>query len=308
MLGRLAHGLAEEFLSTTALAFEGAVFVAPAMHAVMWTQPAVEANVASLRERGVRFVGPEEGPLASGEVGLGRMAEPETIVAAVMRPSGPLAGRSIVVTAGPTHEAVDEVRFLGNRSSGKMGFALAAEAARRGATVTLIAGPVVLPTPRGVARLDVVTAQEMDETTRREAAGADVVVMAAAVADYRPHEKYPGKLKKADGVPVLDLVENPDILLGLATAAAGALRVGFAAETRDLEAHAQGKLASKRAHVLVANDVSRADIGFGSDENEVIIYLDDHEPVRLERASKSRIAEGIWDVVGARLARGVGTP
>src|SRR4051812_12813300 len=187
-LARLALGLGDDFLTTTALAFAGPVVVAPAMHSVMWEQEATQGHVGTLKRRGVWFAGPVEGPLASGEVGMGRMAEPEEIVRMIEATGGggPLAGRTVLITAGPTFEPVDPVRFLGNRSSGRMGFALAAEAVRRGARTILVAGPVALPTPSGVTRVDVVTAREMERAVHEHAPAADLIVMAAAVADFRP--------------------------------------------------------------------------------------------------------------------------
>lgn len=301
-LARLALGLADDFLSTTALMFEGPVVVAPAMHDAMWRKPAVEARVATLRDRGVEVVGPVEGALASGERGWGRMAEPEAIVEAVSRTLappepkdgafvGPLAGRRVVVSAGPTYEAIDPVRFLGNRSSGRMGFALARQAAIRGALVTLIAGPVRLETPAGVRRVDVVSAAGMEAALREAAHDADVVVMAAAVADYRPRECAEQKMKKwgGDGL-VLELEQNPDLLAGLATVAPDALRVGFAAETEDLERSARHKLKTKGAHWIVANDVSRPDIGFESADNEVVVFGGSGEVERFPKQSKDELA------------------
>ena len=217
ILARLALGLGDDFLTTTALAFAGPVVVAPAMHSVMWEAEPTRQHVEALKRRGVWFAGPVEGPLASGEVGMGRMAEPEEIARAIEAAcgAGPLAGRTVLVTAGPTHEPVDPVRFLGNRSSGKMGFALAAEAARRGARTILVAGPVALPTPPGVTRVDVVTAREMEEAVREHAPAAGLIVMAAAVADFRPSRPADRKIKKEQGLPAIELEENPDILAGL---------------------------------------------------------------------------------------------
>ncbi len=217
LLARLALGLADDFLTTAALASPRPLLLAPAMHARMWEHPATRDHVATLQARGARLVGPELGSLASGEVAMGRMAEPAAIVAAALAPWAPHVplplspwnGVRVLVSAGPTWEPVDPVRFLGNRSSGKMGFALAAEAARRGAGVELVAGPVALPTPEGVRRTDVETAQQMREALLARVAGADLVLMAAAVADYRPRTSAPRKLTKEAGVPAVTLVENP---------------------------------------------------------------------------------------------------
>jgi len=303
-LASLALGLADNFLLTTALAFRGPVLVAPAMHAAMWEQPATQARVAELRARGVEILGPEIGALASGEVGIGRMSDVGTLVSAVagrLR-SAALGGVRLVVSAGPTYEPIDPVRFLGNRSSGKMGFAIAEAASRAGADVTLVAGPVALPTPRGVRRVDVETAIEMEAAVQLASRGADVVVMAAAVADYRPARAARQKLKKRDGAPELELVANPDILAGLREIAPQALRVGFAAETFEVEQEAARKLREKAAHLLVANDVSRADIGFAADENEVVVFRAAGDPVRLAKAAKRRIAEQLVDLIGDELA------
>ena len=306
VLARLALGLADDFLTTTALAFTGPVVVAPAMHSAMWEKPATRQHAAVLRGRGVWFAGPVEGPLASGEVGMGRMAEPEAIVAAVEAAggSGPLAGRTVLVTAGPTHEPLDPVRFLGNRSSGRMGFALAAEAARRGARVVLVAGPVALATPSGVTRLDVGTAREMERAVREHAPAADLVVMAAAVADFRPRRVAAGKIKKEEGLPPADieLEENPDILGGLRALAPRAVLVGFAAETGDLDRHARDKLERKGADFLVANDVSRRDIAFESEDNEVTVFRRGGEPVFFSRRPKPELAASLFDLFTATLS------
>jgi phosphopantothenoylcysteine decarboxylase/phosphopantothenate--cysteine ligase len=314
VLAKLALGLADGFLTTTALAHQGRLVLAPAMHGAMWAKPAVQDHVRRLRERGAVVVGPLEGKLASGEIGWGRMVEPVAIADAIdavahgARESGgatadapSLHGRTVVVTAGPTWEAVDAVRFLANRSSGKMGFALAAEAARRGARSILVAGPVSLQTPPGVERIDVESAREMGEALAREAPGADLVIMAAAVADYRPARAVGRKIKKNEGLREIALTENPDLLASLADIAPDAIRVGFAAETDDIEANATAKLEKKRVDFLVANDVSRRDIGFASDHNEVTIYRRGEAPVRLERAPKTAIARGLLDLFATRL-------
>lgn len=302
-LGRLALGLADDFLTTTALAFAGPVVVAPALHSVMWDKPAVQENVETLRRRGVRLVGPVEGALASGEVGVGRMADPEAIVAAVEEAAlpGPLAGRTVLVTAGPTFEPVDPVRFLGNRSSGKMGFSLAAEAARRSARVVLVAGPVHLPTPHGVERINVTTAREMEEAVRRVAPAADLVIMTAAVSDFRPSRPAAEKIKRERGLASIELEPNPDILAGLRPVAPRAVLVGFAAETRDLEANARAKLERKGVDFLAANDVSRRDIAFDSDANEVTVFRREGEPVFFPRQPKEELAAALLDLFGSML-------
>lgn len=304
MLSSLALGLAPNFLSTLALAFRGPVVVAPAMHSAMWEKPALQENMERLRRAGVRIVGPVSGALASGEIGLGRLAEPLDVVAACEECLAPpsLAGRTVLITAGPTQEPIDPVRYLGNRSSGKMGFALAAEAARRGARTLLVAGPVALPTPPGVERHDVRTALEMEEAVRTLAGGADLIVMAAAVADFRPASYVGEKIKRHQGTPAIALVENPDILAALPKLAPHALRVGFAAESVLAADEAARKLAAKGAHLLVANDISRADIGFGNDHNEVTVFSREASPEILSRRPKPALASALFDRFEAALA------
>jgi len=301
LIARLAYGLADDFLTTTALAFPGPVVVAPAMHAEMWGHAAVRENVATLDRRGVRFVGPVEGPLADGKVGMGRLADPAEIAGAVEHhlaasAGGPLAGRRVLISAGPTREAIDPVRFICNRSSGKMGFALAAEAARRGAEVVLVAGPVALATPPGVERIDVTTALEMRDAVYERAPASDVVVMTAAVADFRPRSPAREKLKKELGPPRIEFDPNPDILQGLPDIAPDALLVGFAAETDLGEEQIHRKLERKGCHLLVANDVSRSDIGFGADANEVIVYRREGEPVAIGRRPKPALAGELIEI------------
>ncbi len=311
-LGALAHGLAPDFLCTTVLMHDGPVFVAPAMHPTMWNQPAVRENVGALQARGVRLIGPDEGALASGEVGVGRMTEPEDIALAVVAAlqggaTSLLRGRHVVVAAGPTYEAIDPVRFLGNRSSGKMGFALARAARDLGAHVVLVAGPTALATPLGVERVDVRSALEMQAAVDDAATRCDLVIMAAAVADFRPKDVAASKIKKdpaSEGVPQIELVRNPDILHGLATSAPGAIRVGFAAETESLLEHAQSKLDRKGAHALVANDVSRSDIGFSSDENEVFLLRRGQEPLRIAKSSKDHVARQLMLELARLVAEG----
>lgn len=302
-LARLALGLADDFLSTTVLAFGGPLVLAPAMSTEMWSQEVVQQHVRTLRERGVHLVGPVVGPLASGEVGLGRMVEPIEIVAGVEKAMGPgeLGGRTVLITAGPTREPIDAVRFLSNRSSGKMGYSLAAEAAARGARTLLVSGPVSLEPPPRVECTFVETAEAMERAVRSVAAEADIVIMTAAVADFRPHPVAVGKLKKRTGVPELRLEPTADILTQLAALAPRALRVGFAAETEDLEAEAQRKLIDKNADFIVANDVSRSDVGFESDENEVLVFSKRAGSVRIGRRSKRQIAAALFDLLAEAL-------
>lgn len=313
MISTLALGLAPNFLATTALAFRGPVVMAPAMHSAMWEKPALQENVERLRRSGVAFVGPETGALASGEIGLGRLAEASTIVDAcetastivdaceASAPEPTLAGRTVLVSAGPTQEPIDPVRYLGNRSSGRMGFALATEAVRRGARTVLVAGPVALATPAGVERHDVRTALEMEAAVHRFAGAADLIVMAAAVADFRPAAYADAKIKRHQGTPEIALVANPDILASLPQLAPRALRVGFAAESALAADEAARKLAAKGAHLLVANDISRSDIGFGAEHNEVTIFRRDAPPETLSRRPKAAIASALFDRFEAAL-------
>ena len=298
LLARLALGLADDFLTTTALVFEGPVVLAPAMSTEMWSKRVVQGHIETLQGRGARKVGPVLGALANGEIGEGRMAEPAEIVAALeaVYSEPDLTGKRVLVTAGPTRERVDPVRFLSNRSTGKMGFSLAAEAAARGARTVLITGPVHLSTPRGVERVDVETALEMESAVETHAKDADLVIMTAAVSDFRPGAPAEGKIKKQDGSPDLQLEPNPDILAGLAVLAPAAIRVGFAAETRDLETEGPRKLQAKGAHFIVANDVSRDDIGFASEENEVVVFCEEREPLRIPRQSKRRVARKLLNL------------
>jgi phosphopantothenoylcysteine decarboxylase/phosphopantothenate--cysteine ligase len=305
-LARLAAGFADDLLTTAALAHRGPLLVAPAMHTEMWEHPATVANVAQLRARGAVVVGPDAGPLMGGDEGAGRLVPPEVALAAVAVALDPgpadLAGRRVLVTAGGTREPVDPVRFLGNRSSGRMGFALAAAAAARGAEVLLVAAPAGLPTPTGVTRRDVVTAQEMDAAVAAQAGDHDVVLMAAAVADFRPASPHPRKLRRGDGPPVLELVANPDVLAGVvarraAAAAARPLVVGFAAETGDLLEAARRKLAAKDVDLLVANDVARPGVGFDTPDNAVLILGRDGRVREVGPAPKGVVADAILDEV-----------
>ena len=306
MLAKLAHGLADDLLSAAALEFRGPVVVAPAMHAGMWSAPATQANVATLAARGVRFVGPVEGALAHGDEGVGRFAEPEDIVAAVRVAVGdlasgpaPLAGRRVVVTAGPTHEPIDPVRFVGNRASGKMGVAIASEALRRGASVVLVLGPGTVAPPAGADLIRVETAEEMRSAVLAHP-DADAIVMAAAVADFRPKLAAEQKLKKDQGVPELVFEPTPDILREVAAGhRPGQIVVGFAAETDDVEAAGRAKLADKGLDLLVANAVGRPDTGFGADTNDAAILTASGEDTPLRTWTKPELAAALWDRVAA---------
>jgi phosphopantothenoylcysteine decarboxylase / phosphopantothenate---cysteine ligase len=303
-LAKLAQGFADNVLTQTALAFDGPVLVAPAMNPRMWANSATQANVELLRRRGVELVGPEAGETAEGEVGVGRMSEPRAILeqaCALLEKRQQLSGLRVLVTAGGTREPLDAVRFLGNRSSGRMGVSLAAEARRRGAEVTLVASNLSVPAPVGVDVVEAPTAEDVArETLARN--DADVVVMAAAVADYRPAEPVEGKRPK-DGAPwTVALEPTTDVLRELGGVRRdGQLFVGFAADHGEggLE-RAREKLANKRADLIVYNDVSRDDIGFDAAENEVVL-VSTHGERRIEKAAKQRIAAAILDEVAQRL-------
>jgi phosphopantothenoylcysteine decarboxylase/phosphopantothenate--cysteine ligase len=287
-------------LTTVALACQAPLLVAPAMNVNMWRHAAVQQNLATLTARGAHTIGPGEGELACGWVGSGRMSEPADIFAAAERILGrrDLDGMPVLVTAGPTWEAIDPARYVGNRSTGKMGFAVARAAALRGAKVTLVAGPTSLATPPGVERVDVESAAEMREATLARADAQAVIVKAAAVADYRPASPASQKLKKAalGESPSLPLVANPDILAELGARPRRALLVGFAAETENVEENAQKKLRDKRCDLVVANDVSEAGSGFGTDTNRVLL-VSAGGVERLPRLSKAEVADRIWDRV-----------
>lgn len=306
LMARAAAGLANDLATTLLLATDTPVLMAPAMNVRMWTHPATQRNLATLKADGVRFVGPEVGDMACGETGPGRMAEPAAICAAILAAlvgdaGRPLAGRRALVTAGPTAEPVDPVRVLTNRSSGKQGFAIAAALAGLGAEVTLVAGPVAEATPPGVRRVDVETAREMLAACQA-ALPADIAVCVAAVADWRPAEVATGKTKKTPGAPPpeIRLVENPDILATLSRAAdRPRLVVGFAAETETVEAHARAKLERKGCDWIVANDVSRPGVMGGSDNTVSIVTRDGIE--RWEEAPKAEVARRLAARIAASL-------
>ncbi|HEX5367732.1 MAG TPA: bifunctional phosphopantothenoylcysteine decarboxylase/phosphopantothenate--cysteine ligase CoaBC [Acidimicrobiales bacterium] len=303
VLGSYAAGISGDLLTATLLATEAPVVVAPAMHAEMWAHPAVRDNVATLVRRGVHVVPPDEGRLAGGDVGRGRLATPEAIVTAAeaaLRSGHDLDGLHVVVTAGGTREPIDPVRFIGNRSSGKQGHALAAEAASRGAKVTLVT-TVDLPAPRGADLVRVETAAEMDDAVRAVAEGADVIVMAAAVADFRPVRVAPRKLKKGAGVPEVALEPTVDILAGLgARKRPGQTVVGFAAETDRVRQNALSKLAAKGADLIVANDVTAGGAGFEHDTNSVVLVQADGTEHEVPLADKRVVARAVFDAVRDR--------
>lgn len=301
VMAKMAAGMADDALSTTLLALGCPVLVAPAMNLRMWQAPATQANLATLRSRGVRFVMPDSGRLACGAVGTGKLAPVGQVLAAALDLLGgearDLEGLSLVVTAGPTHEAIDPVRYIANASSGKMGFALAREAARRGASVTLVAGPVSLPTPEGVRRVDVVSAAQMHDAALAAFDGADVAVCAAAVADYAPAEPADHKLKKArEPLDSIRLVRTADVLAELCACKGRRVVVGFAAETDELVPNARAKLRAKGADLIVANDVSRADSTFGS-ETDAVTLVDASGELELPCLPKDEVARRVMDRV-----------
>lgn len=306
-IAKLAMGLADNLLTTLALAATCPILLAPAMDAGMWSHPATQANVATLRARGVYFAGPVRGRMASGLEGEGRMMEPEEIlghIRLVLGRTGPLAGRKVVVTAGPTREFIDPVRFISNPSSGKQGFALAQAALDRGASVTLITGPVSLPTPVGAQRVDVVSVQEMLDAVLEATADADILLMAAAVGDYRPATTAPHKIKKTADL-TLHLERTPDILAAVAErrAATGFPRVvvGFAAESQDLLENARAKLEAKGLDLIVANDITAPDAGFAAETNRVVLLDREGGVERLPLMSKSAVAEAVLERAGRYL-------
>ena len=309
LLARLAHGHADDLVTTLCLATTAPVTVAPAMNHRMWLHAATQANVATLAARGVQVIGPADGPLAEGESGPGRLVEPNDLVRALVESAVPvaqaqgdgrLAGLRLVISAGPTYEDLDPVRYVGNRSSGKMGFALAAAAARHGAEVVLVAGPVHLATPAGVQRVDVRSAAQMREAVLG-AFPADIYIGAAAVSDYTPRRAVPQKIKKTGETLTLELVRTPDILAEVA-AQTGALKlvVGFAAETHDVEKYARGKLAAKRLDLIIANQVGVSGSGFESDDNAATAYWQGGERI-FPSSSKAALAEGLLELISERL-------
>ena len=311
VLAKMAAGLADDLAATLLLAATCPVLVAPAMNTHMLAHPATRANLATLEARGVQVVPAETGPLAAEAAGPGRLAAIGTILRRareILGGRGDLAGRRVLVTAGPTREALDPVRFLSNRSSGRMGLAVAAAARRRGAAVTLVCGPIALAPPAGVRAVPVVTAAEMRAAVFEHLDAADVVVMAAAVADFRPAAPAPGKIKKAGrGRLALELEPTPDILAEIGAVGGERLLVGFAAETGDPAAAAQEKLRAKNLDLVVANDVTAPGAGFDTETNEVEIFHRDGRRVPVPLAPKSEVADRILDEVAALLARR-GTP
>lgn len=301
LMAKLACGIADDMLTTTLLATKAPILLAPAMNTGMWTAEATQANLRTLQARGVHFIGPESGFLACGDTGSGRMSEPAQIVEAaekLLHPRRDLEGLRVLVTAGPTMERIDPVRYLTNDSSGKMGYAIAATAQARGASVTLVSGPVHLTAPAGVSVVPVMSTQNLYDAMMTHCASQDVIIQAAAPADYRPAVMAPEKLKKQDGQPfVLTLVENPDVAKAVGEQKKpGQILVGFAAETEHLLENAQKKLDKKHLDMIVANDVTQAGAGFGVDTN--IVTLISHQGMKsLPLLSKTEVADRILDQV-----------
>jgi phosphopantothenoylcysteine decarboxylase/phosphopantothenate--cysteine ligase len=310
-VAKLALGLADEFVYTLALASRAPLLVAPAMNDQMYGHPAMQENVARLRARGAVIIEPEEGWLACGTIGRGRLASPDQIVAAVVAAiegnagqgtRDDFRGRRVLVTAGPTREPIDPVRFVSNRSSGKMGYALAAAAARRGAQVTVVSGPVALPPPPGCDLVRVETAAEMQEAVRTRWAGSEVVIGAAAVADYTPAAPADAKMKRARSAVTVKLKPTEDIIAECGRAKRpGQMVVGFAAETEDLLANARAKLARKHLDLVVANDVSRPGLGFDSDRNAGYLLFADGSQQEVPEMDKARFAERVLDAIAQKL-------
>jgi phosphopantothenoylcysteine decarboxylase/phosphopantothenate--cysteine ligase len=299
-IARLANGYADDFLTTYALSHRGPLLVAPAMETRMWEHPATRRNLELLSARGARFIGPGTGFLASGGSGVGRMAEPAEIVAETLALATSarfdLEGLRVLVTAGPTRERVDPIRFLSNRSSGRMGYALAEAARDRGARVTLLSGPTGRTRPEGLRFVAFESAADLDNLLAAEFPECDVLVMAAAVADFIP-EPSEARLHRSDGERSVRLAPGKDLLANLASRSPAQTVVAFAAETEDLEARGRRKMEAKRADLVVVNDVGRPDTGFDAPDNEVIIVPREGEPERVSRRSKREVAERIWDAV-----------
>ena len=307
LIARLAQGQADDLLTTLCLATEAPLFLAPAMNRVMWEHAAVQANLDTLVARGATVLGPDEGGQACGETGAGRMWEPAAIAAAALAPApdpaaaAVLAGRNLLLTAGPTVEDLDPVRYLGNRSSGRMGYAIAAEAQRLGMRVTLVSGPVNLPAPAGVERIAVRSAEQMREAVTGRVSGADLFIATAAVADFRPRQASRDKIKKrGDGGLVLELVQNPDILAEVAARQERPFVVGFAAETCDVERYALDKLERKRLDLIAANRVGEEGTGFDADANALTVLWPGGRQ-EIGRADKAQVARELLSLIAQRL-------
>ena len=306
-MARLAAGAAPDLLTTLCLASRAPIVIAPAMNHVMWANPAVQANRELLEERGVHLLGPEDGDQACGETGVGRMMQPDDIVAAILSlaavsttASAPLQGKTVMVTAGPTREAIDPVRYLTNRSSGKMGYAIARAAKDAGARVILISGPVGLDEPAGVERVCVESAEQMFAATHEHVQGVDIFIAAAAVSDYRPESQQQRKIKKTNPTMQLDLVKSPDTLASVAKLAGGPFTVGFAAETEQVREYALGKLENKKLDMIVANKVG-SDCGFDREDNAVEVFWSGGEQT-FPMTAKSELAGQLIQLIADRFA------
>lgn len=304
VIARLVTGQANDLLTTLCLATEAPLTLAPAMNRMMWAHPATQANIETLRARGVEILGPGDGDQACGEVGAGRMWEAEQIAQAVLqaRGRGALAGKRVLITAGPTFEDLDPVRYLGNRSSGRMGYAIASGARAQGADVTLVSGPVNLSTPAGVRRIDVRSAEDMRRAVFAELAGQDVFIATAAVADFRARERREQKIKKQPGATgiTLELELNPDILAEVAAQSPRPFVVGFAAETNDVERYARDKLVRKKLDMIAANRVGAANCGFDAERNALSVYWPDGG-AEIAEAAKSDVAHQLLALIAQRM-------
>ncbi|MEB5477667.1 bifunctional phosphopantothenoylcysteine decarboxylase/phosphopantothenate--cysteine ligase CoaBC [Acinetobacter pollinis] len=312
VIAKFAQGLADDLLTTLYLATKAPVWIAPAMNQQMWAAKATQRNLKTLTEDGMHIIIPDAGEQACGDIGRGRMPEPEALAEQVFeyfktqeraytQQFGLLAGKKVTITAGPTREAIDPVRYISNHSTGKMGFALASVCYAAGADVTLIAGPVTLNTPYGVTRKNIVSAQQMlDESMYMLNQGCDIFIATAAVADYRVAEIAPHKIKKTGDTLDIALIKNPDIVATIAQQEKRPFMVGFAAETQNIEQYANGKLISKKLDMIACNDVSRTDIGFGADENAMTVFFAkkyDFDQRQLEKASKLKIGEQLVEAI-----------
>lgn len=298
-IARLAHGLADDLLTTLCLATDSPIVLAPAMNRLMWANPATQDNCTLLRARGVRFLGPGEGDQACGEVGAGRMLEPLELVAGLAAPAdGPLSGRCVLITAGPTREPIDPVRYISNRSSGKMGYAVAEAAREAGARVVLVSGPVSLPAPPGVERVDVETTAEMREAVMARAADCDLFIATAAVADYRPTSAAEAKIKKTEAELALSLERTADILSEVAAQPESPFTVGFAAETHDLERYATAKLEGKKLDMIAANYVGEG-LAFDRDDNALEVFWSGGRQ-SLGRRDKAALARELIGLIAER--------
>ncbi|TCP69781.1 bifunctional phosphopantothenoylcysteine decarboxylase/phosphopantothenate--cysteine ligase CoaBC [Baia soyae] len=307
IIGKVAHGLGDDMLSTTLLATTAPIVIAPAMNVHMYANVIVQKNIQTLRELGMQFIEPASGQLACGYVGQGRMVEPEVIVNWIEQyfayeASKPLAGKKLLITAGPTVEPIDPVRYMSNHSSGKMGYAIAEQAKKAGAEVVLVSGPVTIPPPKGVKVIEVKQATEMMDAVMNELATSDIIIKSAAVADYRSKVVFDEKIKKNSEELILELKKNPDIAAEVGRVKRpDQMLIGFAAETEQVEQYAKGKLERKNMDLIIANDVTKPGAGFGTDTNIVTIYDRDGDKIELPQLSKQEVARHIVQVIGERL-------